>query len=224
MKRPFLISLLCIVLATLLPACHDDDNGPDSITGEVADIATFKGNNATGAIFEMQRINDSPLITLQAQAPVSVQGLVAGDRVFLSYIPADGRAYASGIIAVQQVDRINQDVLREADLQEISGWDRDGVYIYSLWRTGRWVNIECRLPYDPAPRRFSLVLDKATSGQPVPDLYLVHRMGTQVESFGRDYYASFDISALWERPTVEGVRIHVANTNLTDLKTITLTK
>ncbi len=56
--------------------------------------------------------------------------------------------------------------------------------------------------------------DEATISSPTPDIYLVHTMAQPSDYHDRVYYASFDISDIWERPDVTGVRLLIANSNL----------
>jgi len=97
---------------------------------------------------------------------------------------------------------------------EYDAWDKDRVYVYSAWRTGRYINVHVRLTYSPEPRIFCLAVDPSTLGTAWPDVYLVHVIDGDVDNHDRAYYASFDIDAVWSRPGVEGVRLHIANSNL----------
>lgn len=212
-----------LLLTSLATGCRDTDR-PDEILGATADIVTFTGN-APGATFALQQIDDSPIYTLSASDPLIADGVEPGSRVYLEYVPLNGQAYSSTPITIERVAPITQDVLRSPDPDsDINVHDSDGIYLHSLWRTGAWVNIYCTLPYDKRPRHFLLLLDPATADREIPDLYLYHRTETPVNSFERNYYASFDISSLWSREQIKGVCVHVPNTNIPTIDTFTLLK
>lgn len=103
------------------------------------------------------------------------------------------------------------------------GWDATPVYVNSLWRSGTYINLECKLDYADDKRRFYLALDEATAAEPVPDLYIVHDMGTLPPNFGRRIYASWDISAVWDVPECQGVTVHVNDSNR-DLRPVVFMK
>lgn len=224
MTRPSLHLFAIAMLALCTWSCRNQD-GPDEVWPEVEDIVTFEGNNSRGAVLTFNRVDDSPLITLQAQVPLTGEGMTPGTRLLARYRPASGRPYTSGDIELTGTKEINNGPLRIGDLTEFPDWDRDGVYVYSLWRSGSYINLFCRLTYDRQPRVFMLMLDEATEGDPVPQLYLVHTLATDgVNSHDRQAMASFDIANLWDRPGVQAVDIHVANTNLTDAGVFTFAK
>ncbi len=202
--------MLCIALT----ACRDDD-GPDTANLVVSDLATFVGNNVTGAVFTVRQVDDLPEATLQSPSALDTAKVAPGSRVFISYRPANGLAYSTTDITLRQVALITSSAVVTAPIDSLPGWDADGVYLLSIWRTGHWLNVYARLAYDEQPRTYALVADEATLGDPVPQLYLAHTLASEVNTFDRRYYASFDISEVWQRSDIEGVDVHVANTNLT---------
>ena len=71
-----------------------------------------------------------------------------------------------------------------------------------------------RLPYQQGPRDFTLAMPEIQADSSYPDIYLVNASETDVATFSRAYYASFDISALINDPQVEGFTLHLNNSNL----------
>ncbi len=223
MKLRAVLYLVSVILAAVGTGCRDTD-GPEQILGAAADIVTFAGNNP-GATFALQQVDDSPVYTLTASDPIVADGIEPGSRVYLEYVPLNGCAYSSTGITIERIAPINQDVLRAPDADSgIDLRDSDGIYQYPLGRTGKWINVYCALPYDTPPRHFMLLLDQSTADSDMPELYLYHRTESAVNSFERNYYASFDIGVLWARENIKGVVVHVPNTNLPDLSTFTLLK
>ncbi|MCM1522056.1 MAG: hypothetical protein NC039_05320 [Muribaculaceae bacterium] len=205
--------LLPLLLALLaLCSCR-----PDGVDGEVlmsfTDIATFQGNNNPwgGALFTVRRDGDSPEAQLTVDRPLD-EKYKAGDRMLIQYTIPSNLPYTSGSINLLGLASINTGAVNL--LEEDERWDASPVYVYSIWRTGPYLNFHVRLPYSAEPRRFWLALDPATTLDPMPDLYLVHELPEGVTgTFDRSYYASYDISTVWDQAS-QGVRVHVENSNL----------
>lgn len=202
-----------ILTAALFPACSDD--GPYNDNAELADIVTYSGNTQSGAVFTFQRQDDSPEITLTASGKhVDENSFNAGSRVLISYYAANGEPYTSGAITLTGIAAINNDTLRSGDAEKLTGWDADAIYLNSIWRSGKYINIYFRADQSDEKRRFSLMLDETTRGDEIPQLYLVHDMLGQPDNFTRRAYASFDISRIWNDDSCKGVDIHINDSNL----------
>ncbi|MBQ9076241.1 MAG: hypothetical protein IJY31_00135 [Muribaculaceae bacterium] len=216
------IKAIAILIPILLSSCGDDE--PYNSSAELADIVTYKETTPNGAIFTFQRQNDSPEITLTAAGRQIDESLYSpGCRVLISYYPANGEPYSSGNITLTGISAINNGVLKTGDTEKLSGWDTDDIYLNSIWRTGTFINIYFRVDQSSEKRRFALMMDEATSGDDIPQLYLIHDMLGQPDNFTRRAYASFDISAIWDKPECQGVTIHLNDSNL-ETDTYTFTK
>lgn len=214
MKLSSLFILTAFAALTILTGCDDSDsvNGPVDVTSW--DIATFTGNSAGHATFTVSPGDDAPVAILTADRTLESENIKPGDRVYIAYVPADNRPYTTCSITLLTVSRINQADVEAVDFNPNDGWDKDPVYLLTAWRTGTYLNIYCRLPYSTEPRIFTVTADRATVGTPRPQLYLHHTLPEAVNSFSRAYYASFDISAIWNLPTTEAVDLHIRNSNL----------
>lgn len=212
MKR-IAVSVVAAALSLTLGSCGEDGvDGPVEMT--CTDIVTYAGDNAGRATFTFQKIDDSPLITLTAQGALANEGMEAGTRVLISYIPQDNMAYQSGPVTLLGGRTITQSSIVTEWRDEYDAWNRNPVYVYSAWRSGTYLNFHVRLTYSSDPRIFCLAVDPSTVHTPWPEVYLVHVMSTDADNHDRAYYASFDISEVWSAPEVEGIRLHVSNSNL----------
>lgn len=216
MKSPFtpLASLLLSAFMTLtLGSC-----GEDGVDGDVemtcTDLVTYTGTTGGHATFTFQKMDDSPEINLTAQNSIGTDGIDPGTRLLISYIPQDNRPYVSAPVTLLGGRVVTQSAITTTWHDSFNDWDKDDVYVYSLWRTGRYINVHVRLTYSTEPRIFCLAADPSTLSTPWPDVYLVHVIDGDVDNHDRAYYASFDIAEVWSRPDVEGLRLHVANSNL----------
>lgn len=218
--------LLTAAAASLLTACRDDD-GPESVVPAVTEIATFEGNiPGQGATFTFHRVDDSPLVTIHAGVDIDTAKALPGDRAVVRYRPTTGAdPYTSGRVNLVGIAPISTDTIRRQPIDNYPEWQRDGIYLHSMWRSGSYINLFCALPYDPSPRTFRLIVDIATVDQPVPQAYLVHILDDPaINTFSRDYYASWWIGPVWDRPSCKGIDIHLSNTCLPSLSKISFSK
>lgn len=205
--------VVAAALSFTLGSCGEDGvDGPVEMT--CTDIVTYAGENAGRATFTFRKADDSPLITLTAQGALGNDDIDPGTRLLISYIPQDNKAYESGPVTLLGGRTIPQSSVAMEWHDDYNDWGKNPVYVYSVWRSGIYLNFHVRLTYSPEPRIFCLAADPATVNSAWPDVYMVHVMAGDADNHDRAYYASFDISKLWAEPEVEGIRLHVANSNL----------
>lgn len=199
-------------VALLLWACGDDK--PESGTPLLQDIAEYCSQNASAASFAIYRENAPDVFLTAPGAHIDESRIKPGESLLITYTAQSGGPDRSGDIALRSYNAINNGVMTAGNIADYPDWDRDEVYLVSIWRAGDKIDMRCRLPYDTSPRRFMLLIDESTATADVPDLYVVHELKEPVESFDRNYYAAFDIAELWSQPACAGVTVHVANSNL----------
>lgn len=205
--------LITALLAFSLASCDEDGvDGPVEMT--CTDMVTFVGNINDKATFTFQKMDDSPEITLTAQSAINTDRVTNGTRMLISYIPYDNKAYTSGPMTLLGARIVTQSPIVTEWREEYDNWDKDKVYAYSVWRTGSYINVHVRLTYSTEPRLFCLAVAPSTVESAWPDVYLVHTLNDKIDNHDRAYYASFDINEVWDRPYVEGIRLHIANSNL----------
>lgn len=203
-----------LVIALIATGCNDDDD-PGPRTPVISDIAELTASTPSGSAFAIYRENAPDIMLNAPGAQVDISRIKIGESLMVTYTMADGgEAGRSGDINLHSYYAINNSTLIKGDIADFPDWNKEEVYLISIWRAGNKIDLRCRLTYDPAPRTFIMLLDESTAGNPVPDLYLVHQLQQPVESFDRNYYAAFDMGDLWEQTTCEGVAVHIANSNL----------
>lgn len=191
-----------------------DTSGPAEVNPSMRDIATFAGNGPRGAVFTLRQAGDSPLVTLTASAAVDAEAYTPGSRVYIDYTPASGKPYTSGEITLNYVANINTAVLLALDMAQHTDWDATGVFLYSIWRTGPYINLHARLPYNPEPRKIALVIDKNSMNEAQAHLYFMHVTRPEYDTFERDYFMSYDLKEFLSGHTPQELVVHVNNTNL----------
>ncbi len=87
------------------------------------------------------------------------------------------------------------------------------MWVNAIWRSGHYINLDCRLEYSAQPATFDLVLDSATAHTPDPVAYLYHRRDSEIDGFQRRVYASWDIARVWQQPSVHTLTIRLRDSN-----------
>lgn len=205
------ISMLCV-------SCAEGDNGPSVACSY--DIVCLGSQTAEhGSVFSMYLPDsDREIVYTESRAVIDTSVVKVGDRLMLGYVP-EGKPYESGRVTVKGYTPIHNSPLMVSSggvENELPDWRRDGVYLYSIWRAGDYINVRARLTYSDKPREFVLVVDtdEIRAKVPVPTARLVHRLEVAKPNFERQVYTSFDISPLWWQTWIKGLRVLVSNTNL----------
>ena len=205
--KPTLRHLPILLLAALLAlaACDKQDDIDRAYTDYRYDIVTYLGQNDAGAVFEYLGHGDSTAVTLRSR--VGLSDVKTHQRVLLRYDFADQQAGDHRDITVYGCNAIISDSLRQTQVPD--SLPRHEVKLRSLWRTGPYLNLRCQVEYTGKSRTFMLVADANTLASDTVHCYLVHDLRGERPTFWRDCYASFSIGALWKRPSVKCMRVHL---------------
>lgn len=207
---------LCLTTAVLLAAtsCGDDKDPSSEIVSY--DIVRLESQTEAGATFSLQKQLAAEPVIYTTHQRLDTKAFPVGNRLLIAYVPVSGIPYASGEILLRGVAQITNSALHNVDPKDIPYWADDAVWLISAWRSGNYLNIHARLPYDESPRQFGVACDTVGGDPTWPDLYLVHALGDEAPAatFDRAYYASFDISSLTASDDVNGFTLHLNNSNL----------
>ena len=199
------ISLIAALLA--LSSCDKDEDIDRAYTDYRYDIVTFLGQNATGAVFEYLGHGDSASVRLQSRVGLNDE-VKANQRVLLRYDFVDNTASDHRNINVYSCNGIVSDSLRQTGASPDS-LPMHEVKLRSLWRTGEFINLHCQVEYINTARTLMLVADGQTLSNDTVNCYLVHDLRGERGTFWRDCYASFNVGALWKKPTFKVMRIYL---------------
>lgn len=203
--RNLTISLTLALLA--MASCDKQEDIDRAYTDYRYDIVTYLGNTDKGALFEYWGHGDSTSVKLQSTVDLG-KDVKAWQRVLLRYDFTDSQPSATRNIEVYGCNAIVSDSLRKSSASPDS-LPRHEVKLRSLWRTGEFLNLHCQVQYTGKARTFMLVADGITLEQDTVHCYLLHDVRGERTTFWRDCYASFNVGALWKRPTVKCMRIHL---------------
>ena len=210
----YLRRLTIMMFASLLAlaSCDKQEDIDRAYTDYRYDIVTYLGLSDRGAVFEYLGRGDSTAIRLQST--VKVNDVKAHQRVLLRYDFADQATGAERYINVYGCSAIISDSLRQTATPDTL--PRHQVKLRSLWRTGEFINLHCQVEYTSKARTFMLVADGNGLDDDTVDCYLVHDLRGEQATFWRDCYASFNVGALWHKPTFKCLRVHLNDVTFPD--------
>lgn len=198
-------------------SCLNHDTYDGEVSRVLSDLVTYEGTlGADSMKFSLQQRDDSPLVRLTCRGQFQDTTLKVGDRLLINYVPENGLPYTSGPVSLVGAYPINGGEGLVQNMAKYPLWDRDRVFLYSIWRTGSYINLHTRITYTgKIPRIIRMVVDSATVDSAIPQVYFVHQLDTIRDYHDRDNYSSWDMLKVWERSHVRGLDVHVANTNQT---------
>ena len=222
MRRLPQLSILLIAALMALASCNKQEDIDRSYTDYRYDIVTYLGQNATGAVFEYLGHGDSAAIRLQSVVDIS-QDAKTHQRVLLRYDFANKKASDQRDINVYNCYTIISDSIRMT-MDGPDSLPQHEVKLRSLWRTGEFINLHCQVEYTGKNRTFMLVADGNTLKDDTVHCYLAHGLRGEQGTFWRDCYASFNVGALWKRPSFHCLRVHLNDLTFPDTEYYDFTK
>lgn len=222
----FLSHLLAIFCSTLiLSSCmNDDSNAPALDDSAMCDIVTFVGNpesNNYRSVFQFQKEGDSRTTTLRAKnTAINPSEHKVNSRLLLYYIPESGMHNVDDNVTVTNIYYVFNDSVHSGDVSKLPDWNSNPIFVYAIWRSGTYLNVQCGLTYAYEPSAFMLMVDETTINNEMPDLYLSYRKGNDRESNFKNFYASIDIAKIWNSSNCKGFTIHVNDSNIGNNKIV----
>lgn len=213
------------IIAMLAASCNDDEYYR---YGDFRyDMVTYMGHDETlgGDAYINYPAGDNnavTLIDLQSAASTSSAGLETGSRLLLNYIIDSRNSDGSLNVTARGYTKAITDSLRY--IPNLSSMAMDSISLNSIWRTGRYINLYCRVKYTYAARQIALVADYSTLHNDTVHCYLMHNMLGVQAYFWRRCYMSFDINSVWNLQSCKTVRIHLNDVTYPDRKYYDFTK
>ena len=208
MRRLQHLPILLLLALLALASCDKQDDIDRAYTDYRYDIVTYLGQNAIGAVFEYLGHGDSAAVTLQSAGVDISEDAKTHQRVLLRYDFADSKPSDHRDINVYGCSAIFSDSLRMT-MDGPDSLPQHEVKLRSLWRTGEFINLHCQVEYTGKSRTFMLVADGNTLADDTVHCYLAHGLRGEQGTFWRDCYASFNVGALWKRPSFHCLRVHI---------------
>lgn len=213
------------IITMLAASCNDDEYYR---YGDFRyDMVTYMGHDETlgGDAYINYPTGDNSAVTLidpQSAASTSSAGLETGSRLLLNYIIDSRNSDGSLNVTARSYTKAITDSLRY--IPNLSSMAMDSISLNSIWRTGRYINLYCRVKYTYAARQIALVADYSTLHNDTVHCYLMHNMLGVQAYFWRRCYMSFDINSVWNLQSCKTVRIHLNDVTYPDRKYYDFTK
>jgi hypothetical protein len=209
----------------MLTACGEKGSDEPNVATlyDICEVASTEG----ATILHLYRPDsDTPIILTASAGALGTNAPANGTAILAAYLPAGGTPYVSDNISLLNWANITNSSLKITDnADDLDGWDKDEIYLLSAWRAGGKLCMRLQLGYSDEPRKFALIVDRATATDPVPTAYLYHaRNDSGTPTFNRQYYVAFDISNLWESDKYDGLRVNINNSADPSLSTLTFLK
>lgn len=219
--RHLLLLPLLILVGLILPSCADEPQAAPSPL--LYDVVEYTSSSTSSTTFTLYSPTTHQPVTLTSTTPVNMGETKQGESLLLAYTPQSGTSYTSGPVAVAYTARITNDLLKKTEPKNLVRWDAQPVWLMALWQGGNKVMLRFQIPYSTEPRSFGLIVDDSTIDSPYPTAYLANIPRTlSTPSFQRQYYAAFDLHALWSRPGCKGLKIRANNSANPSLNLFTL--
>lgn len=223
--RNYVAALMAMfVSAIAVTACSDSDNGqPDVfctalVTYERSTPAPEGSVDNTATVyFTYYGENDAMPTTLTTKANMP-SDMKQGQRCILSFIPNDfANPTATGTVKLVRCLNVATSSVQTAPAATAQAANAPINLLYTkgqpqLKRTGPYINVEAYMPY-VEDRTFSIIADESTLQSNMPDLYLTTTASQPVHGITNTTIGSIDIQSIWRRLDIDGVRIHINNSN-----------
>lgn len=199
--------ILALMLLPLLAACGDE---PRDYGDFLTNIVTYDGVEDDLAKFSFQTRDDLPEQHLLCRVSLP-EGIEAGQRCLLRYTVVASRTDGSREVRADAFSAIPTDVARMAPHADMATLPETDVSVTSLWRSGRYINLNGWLPYTGKKYQLMLVADEQTLDSSTVEARIVYNTMGEQTAFDRRVYASFDIASLWSRPTCRRLLVGIAD-------------
>lgn len=172
-------------------------------------IVTYEGSSDNTSRFSYVSRDDLPEQTLVAAVDLS-QSVKSGQRCLLRYTMLDDSS-APKSIRVDYVTAIPTGEISTDTAEQIAAQPATDMTVTSLWRSGKYLNINGWVPYTGKQCRLLLVADKADLGQADVNAWLIYDTLEEMLLFDRRVYASYDISSIWDSESLQTLSVHVGD-------------
>lgn len=209
-RLKILTASVAVTLSTLVTtsSCSDDPTAEARQLCEA--VVTFTGNHDGNAWFEYRAIDDSPLITLKARGSINQQDVGPGTRLLMRYsIPTGDLPSSGGQVNVFSLQRILTDTVSLTDAAPAALYP---LYLTTIQRSGEYLDLRIRMATTNG-RKVTLSADTQSIADGIADVYLSATVPEDPTAYNSTAVASLWIGPLWNRPDVNGIRLHLSNTN-----------
>ena len=197
--------LLLAAASLSFGACNSA--GGDPVT-QYADIVTLVASSEDGSVMTFNAIDDSPLVTLTTTQAFSKDQI--GKRIFIIYTPINSDEHAvSGPVDIEHAATTigggAAPIVAVADT--LDNWASDNIEFMQAYRAGDYLNLGMTLNTTTNPQKFECYVDKTTLDSEYPELRIIFKAKPGYDTQSYNFFGSYNISDIWYRPNVKGVKV-----------------
>jgi len=215
LKPKRLIAYLIVAAMSMVgfTSCNDDDD-PSNNRQYLMDMMTFLSTTSYSSTYSYQRGANSPEVILTANVGISSEVQPNSRVVAVFTAPGDTLPARNEDIQIYQLAKCYESPLKTVNIADSTNWQGRGLYVTSLWRTGNYLNLVCRVQQQAKDQTLGLWVDSTSLNTDCAEVYLVNTATADQWMATTEFYASFDIRSLVSQPGIKKIRVHVNNTNL----------
>ncbi len=219
MKHTKLHTFFIIAAIALLASCSSDDS--EGVADQLCEtIATFDGNHEDIVSFSYRKVNDSPIIRIHGKGSIDESKVPVGTRLLVRYrLPAGISPGDRNPVSLISVQRVLTDTVTTVSSPPTPG----KLYINTIHRSGEYIDIQALMPLTRT-RKIEINSLAYADSDGIADLYITTVTDEDNNAYDTTTWASLWIGPIWNRPDINGIRIHIDNTNNKYQNIFTFTK
>lgn len=209
MKTKIMMAMSAFLMLFAMTSCNDNSGNdtPDVYT----DFMTLLSQNDNGCTLTMQRDMNSVPITYTSTQKFGDKVKV-GDRVVVAYTMDGDRApYTSGAIRMLAYQLAVNGNVEWGTASDNQNWMSNKIQPTAIWMTGNYLNFNILGCYVSEAKRFAVIADESTMDQEMPTCYLVFISDNEGMGSWKNFYASIDMSEIWNNMDYDGFVLKFAN-------------
>lgn len=198
-----------LVLAAAALSFSACNSSSDPVKTQYVDIVTLESSTESGSVMTYRVLDDSPEITLTSSQSFSKDQI--GKRIFIMYTSDnDDKHGVSGPVSIQFAGPTlgGGAAPLPASVDSLNNWHSEEIQFMQAYRSGKYLNLGMTLPTTNNPEKFACYLDVASENSEYPELWIVYKSKVGFDTQSMNFFGSYDISGIWDRPNVKGIKLH----------------
>ncbi len=197
-----------LVLAAAALSLGSCNSGGSESVAYFTDIVTLDSSTDAGSVMSFRELNDSPVITLTSTKPLNKEQV--GKRIVIVYSPVG--TIQHGVSG--NVNLINAGLTYgagaaplDAVVDSLDNWKSGEISFMQAYRSGEYLNLGMILPTNATLEKFRCYIDITTLDNEYPEIHVVYKAKDGYDSASGNFFGSYNISGIWNRPNVKGIKV-----------------
>lgn len=197
--------LVLAAAALSFGACNNDSN---EAVAYFTDIVTLDSSSDKGSVMTFRELNDSPVITLTSAQPFNKDQV--GKRIVIVYSPIGTieHAVSGNVNIIDAAPTFGGGAApTDAVVDSLDNWKSDEISFMQAYRSGKYLNLGMILPTNSSLEKFRCYIDVTTLDNEYPEIHVVYKAKVGYDMGSGNFFGSYDISSIWNRPGVKGLKV-----------------